>query len=141
MKKTRKAIAAFLSAVTMLSAASFGTMSAQAATKGKTMDNSYCTVKISQKLLNKKGRQYATVKLSTGTAWNIFNTGRPIKVTLRDGRGKYICSWTAKGGDKIKLGDDHDTYRIYLDYANQNWDVTGNTYKWKITNPSNCTIY
>lgn len=140
MKKSKKTIAVFLSAVTMLTAASFGTISAQAATSGKTMNNTYCTVKISQKLLNKKGRQYASVKLSTGTAWNIFNTGRPIKVTLRDGKGKYLCSWTAKGGDKLQLGDDHSEYRIYLDYANQEWDVVGNTYKWKITNPKDCTI-
>ena len=62
-------------------------------------------MKISQKLLNKSGRQYASVKLNTGTGWNIFSTGRPIKVTLRDGQGRYICSWTAKGGDKIRLGE------------------------------------
>lgn len=141
MKKTKKAIAAVLSAVTMFSVASFGTVATHAATRGRTMDKTYCTVKISQKLLNKSGRQYASVKLNTGTGWNIFNTGRPIKVTLRDGQGRYICSWTAKGGDKIRLGDDHSEYRICLDYASGEWDVVGNTYKWKITSPKDCTIY
>ena len=141
MKKTKKAIAAVLSAVTMFSVASFGTVATHAATRGRTMDKTYCTVKISQKLLNKSGRQYASVKLNTGTGWNIFSTGRPIKVTLRDGQGRYICSWTAKGGDKIRLGDDHSEYRICLDYASGEWDVVGNTYKWKITSPKDCTIY
>lgn len=41
----------------------------QAATKGNTESGVYCTVKISSNLLAKKGRQYATVKLSTYSKW------------------------------------------------------------------------
>lgn len=140
MKKIKKIIAVVLSVVTVLSVSCFGTLSTQAATKGRTMDNTYCTVRISQKLRNKSGTQYATVKLSTGTAANIFNTGRKIRLILRDGKGRYLCTWIGKGGDTLQLGDDHSEYRIYFDYANQDWDTVGNTYKWKITNPKNCTI-
>lgn len=115
--------------------------SVAAATSGKTGTGSYCYVKISSKLLQKPGKQYASVKIKTGTLWNIWNTGRYCKVTLRDGSGRYICTFNAKGGSKLKLGDDHTAYRIYVDYVdNPSWDTAGNTAKWKITSPSNCSI-
>lgn len=62
-------------------------------------------------------------------------------MTLRDEKGKYICTWNATGGDTLKLGDDHSEYRLYFDYASSNFDNIGYTYQWKITNPKECVVY
>ena len=93
-------------------------LTAHAATSAKTEPSAYCTVEISQSLLNQKGKQYAKVKIKTyDMAW-WYNTGAKLRITLRDGNGKYICSWIGKGGDTLKLGDGHSVYRIYVSYYN-----------------------
>ena len=122
-----------------------------AATSAKTSSSSYCTVKINQSLINKSGKQYATVKLKTYDMTGWWNTGAKVRVTLRDGNGRYITSWIAKGGDTFKLGDDHRTYRIYVDYYDNpgnnfisqgnNFTNMGASYKWTFSNPKNCTMY
>lgn len=127
------------------------TLTASAVTTARVGASSYCTVNISNTLLNKKGTQYATVKLKTYDMTGWFNTGAKVRVTLKDEKGRYICSWTAKGGDTLKLGDDHRTYRIYVDYYSNpggnfitqgnNFINTGSSYKWKISNAKNCSIY
>lgn len=127
------------------------TMTASAATSAKTSSSSsYCTVNISQSLINKKGKQYATVKFKTYDMTGWWNTGAKVRITLRDGNGRYITSWIAKGGDTFKLGDDHRTYRIYVSYYDNpgnniisqgnNFTNLGSAYKWKISNAKNCTI-
>lgn len=132
----------------MIPAASLTT---SAATSAKTSSySSYCTVNISQSLINKKGKQYATVKFKTYDMAGWWNTGAKVRITLRDGNGRYITSWIAKGGDTFKLGDDHRTYRIYVSYYDNpgnsiisqanNFDNLGGAYKWTITSPKNCTI-
>lgn len=135
----------------------FGTMSisASAATRGDTGSSAYCTVRISQSLINKRGTQYATVKLKTYDMLGWYNTGAKVRITLRDGNGRYICSWVGKGGDTLKLGDDHRVYRIYVSYYNtptsnnffsrvitggNNFINTGSSCKWGISNAKNCTI-
>lgn len=152
MKRILSMLLALVLSVGILSAIP---MSASAATNGRTGSSSYCTVKISQSLINKKGKQYATVKLKTydGTGW--YNTGAKVRITLRDGNGRYITSWVGKGGDTLKLGDDHRTYRIYVDYyqapvsnsffsrvftAGNNFTNMGGSYKWGISNAKNCTV-
>jgi len=85
--------------------------------------------------------------------FGLFNTGAKVKITLTDGNGNYITSWVAKGGDTLKLGDDHSVYRIYVDYyhdANiskydwvsgaKDFENTGNAYTWKISNAKDCSI-
>ncbi|MBQ7580368.1 MAG: hypothetical protein IJU39_03560 [Clostridia bacterium] len=140
MKKTKKLIALVLAMITVFTAMSFSSVNASAANKGRTGSSTYCKVVISKSLINKAGRQYATVKLNTGTAANIFNTGKKVLVTLKDGNGRFITKWTAKGGDTLKLGDDYSVYRIYVDYAETSFSGVGNSYNWKITNAKNCTI-
>ena len=51
MKRT---IAVLLSLLTVLAIVNFGSISTQAAYKGQTRKNTYCTVKISKKLIIKK---------------------------------------------------------------------------------------
>lgn len=136
----KKFLSVFLCVLTVCTTMCMGAFNASAATTGATDSNTYCTVTISQDLLRTKGRQYATVKLNTGTLWNIWNTNRKIKITLRDQYGRYICSWYGKGGDVLSLGDDHSVYRIYVDCAETSFTGVGNCAKWKVTSPKKCTI-
>lgn len=140
-----------LSLVMVFSMVPAASMTASAATSAKTSSSSsYCTVNISQSLINRKGKQYATVKFKTYDMTGWWNTGAKVRITLRDGNGRYITSWIAKGGDTFKLGDDHRTYRIYVSYYDNpennfisqgnNFTNMGSAYKWTITNPKNCTI-
>ena len=125
-------------------------ITAHAATSAKTESSAYCTVKISQSLLSKKGKQYATVKIKTYDMTGWCNTGAKVKITLRDGNGKYICSWIGKGGDTLKLGDDHSAYRIYVSYYDNpgnnfisqgsNFTNMGASYKWTVSDAQNCSI-
>lgn len=123
---------------------------AYAATSATTDSSAYCTVRISQSLLRKSGRQYATVRLKTYDMTGWFNTGAKVQITLKDGNGNYICSWVGKGGDTLKLGDDNSVYRIYVDYYNNpgdnfisqadNFTNLGASYKWTISNAKKCSI-
>lgn len=131
----------------MIPAASLTTY---AATSARTSSSSYCTVKISQSLINKRGRQYANVKIKTYDMSGWYNTGAKVRITLRDGNGNYICSWVGKGGDTLKLGDAHHVYRIYVSYYDNpgnnfisqgnSFTNTGASYQWKISNAKNCSI-
>ena len=127
---------------------------ASAATRGKIDSSSYCTVQISNKLLLKRGKQYAKVKINTTDLAGWKNSAK-IRITLRDQYGNYITSFVTKGGTTIKLGDDHNVYRIYVETYNEpvknnfwskiftgasNWLNGGYAENWKVTNPKDCTI-
>ena len=128
---------------------------AYAATNAKVGSSNYCTVTVNQSLINKRGKQYAKVKLKTQALLGKYNTGAKVKITLRDGNNRYICSWIGKGGDTLKLGDDHRTYRIYIDAYNKpssnsllskiinggnNFINNGAAHKWTISNAKDCSI-
>ena len=126
---------------------------ASARTTGKIGSSDYCTVQINRSLINKRGKQYATVKFKTYDMTGWYNTGAKVQVTLRDGNGNYICSWVAKGGDTFKLGDDHSTYRIYVNKYNEpcgrydwvtganNFSNNGSSVSWNVSGAKNCSIY
>ena len=126
-------------------------MPVDAATEANFGTSKYCTAKISKSLINKKGKQYATVKLRTYDMLGWMNSSAKVKITLKDGNGRYITSWVGKGGNTLKLGDDHSVYRIYIDYYDKpgngiitqgnNFTNRGKSYKWKISNAKNCSIY
>ena len=146
MKKTIKIILSLSLAITLLVCSG---VSAFAATNGKVSDGKYCTVKINQSLINKAGKQYATAKLEIRDQLGLSNSGK-VHIVLRDGNGKWLCEWDAKGGDTFKLGDDHSTYRIYVNYYSSgksdavskanDFTNMGKTVNWKIVNPKDCTI-
>ena len=61
----RKILTIVLTLVMVFSLVPAASVTAHAATSAKTESSAYCTVKISQSLLNKKGKQYAKVKIKT----------------------------------------------------------------------------
>lgn len=146
-KRITSAVLTLLLVISLFSAIS---LPASAATSGETGSSSYCTVRINQSLINKRGRQYATVKIKTCDMLGWYNTGAKVRITLTDGNGNYICSWIGKGGNTLKLGNDHSVYRIYVDCCDNpgnNFISRGNNFtnlgascKWSISNAKNCTI-
>lgn len=141
----KKIVSLLLAFALLLSAVSLFSVPVSAATSGRRDSYTYCYVKISDSLLSKSGTQYATVKIKTYDGWpSLWNTGAYVTVTLRDGdTGAYICSFVTKGGDKINLGDDHRSYRIYIgayDGGSNSFSNLGHSVKWKVTNPKDCTI-
>ena len=147
MKKTIK----LLSLIFIFSI--FVTSQVSAATSARFNSNSYCTVKISQSLLNSKRYKTATVKITT---YNGRKTSGKINVKLTDGYGNYIGTYTKNSGDTIKLGNDHSSYRIYLSAYQKpvtggiisrtgssgwNFENLGKCYTWKVSNNKNCSIY
>ena len=158
MKKNqmKRIVSLLLALVLTLSAIPFFATEADAATSGARDSSTYCYVKINNSLITKKGTQYATVKLNTydGTGW--YNTKAYVRVTLRDGRtDAHICTWVARGGDTLKLGDDHSSYKIFVSAYEEpvsggiisrtikggnNFSNLGNSVKWSVQNPKNCSI-
>lgn len=153
--KMKRVVSLLLALVLTVSAMPFFAAEVSAATSGRRDSSTYCYVKISNSLINKRGTQYATVKLNTydGTGW--YNTKAYVRVTLTDGNGRYICSFVARGGDKLKLGDDHSSYRIYVSAYEEpvtggiisrtikggnNFSNLGKSVSWKVTSPKNCSI-
>lgn len=151
-KKIITIMLTFVMAFSMLFATS---ITASAATTGKTGSSTYCTVRINQSLINKRGKQYAKVTLKTYSMGGWFNTGAKVRFTLKDVNGRYITSWIGKGGDTLKLGDDHRIYRIYVSYYNEpakggifsrsitsgnNFINTGKACTWKASNAKDCKI-
>lgn len=147
LSNVSKKLACLMFAGVMLGSVAIG----EAATEEYFGTSKYCTAKISQSLINKKGKQYATVKLKTYDMLGWMNSKAKVKITLKDGNGRYITSWVGKGGDTLKLGDDHSVYRIYVDYYDKpgngvitqgnNFTNRGKSYKWKFSNAKNCKIY
>ena len=84
MKKALKIIVSMSMVIALLVCSG---ISAFAATNGKVADGKYCTVKINQALINKAGKQYATVKLEIRNQLGLTNSGK-VHVVLRDGNGK-----------------------------------------------------
>lgn len=151
MRKNIKKIAAMILVFTII----FSSIPVQAATSARfSSSGSYCEVRINQSLLNKNGRQYATVKLNTYNQIG-WNSSAKVVVTLKDSRGNTIWSGVKTASCTLQLGDDHSVYRIYVKPYQQ--PVTGNILKrsiiaannfenqgkcvtWKISNNKNCTI-
>ncbi len=148
-----KKLFALLMAVMLFS--SVFALPAMAVTQSQFNNGDYCEVRIDQKLLNKRGKQYAKVKLQTYNSSNAtgWKTSGKVVVTMRDENGNYIWSGTKKGGDTLKLGDDHSVYRIYVSVYEEpvkgifGFIAQGNNFKnrgkcvsWKFLNEKNCSI-
>lgn len=152
----KKAFRSVLLAIMILVTSSSFVLPASASTQAKFTSGKYCEVRISQSLLNKRGKQYATVKLKTHAAFpSSRNSGGKTIVTMRDQYGRMIWQGQVKGGTTLKLGDDHSVYRIYVNVYNEpvtgsifrqtiaggnNFTNLGNCHAWSFSNPKNCTI-
>lgn len=78
-----------------------------------------------------------------------FKTSGEIHVTLRDWSGKWICEFDTKSGARLKLGDDHSQYRVYIakkKYSNdisgqsRNWNNIGKCVSWAVECTDKCYI-
>lgn len=76
-------------------------------------------------------------------------TSGKVHITLRDSYGNWLREFDAKSGDKLKLGNDHDQYRVYIakkSYPNtvigngDNFINVGKCHSWAINCKSNCYI-
>ena len=101
--------------------------------------NGYCEVRISDKLLNKKGKQYAKVTLKTCGLFGWSTSGKFI-VTMKDEYGNVIWSGQKTCSTTLSLGDDHRVYRIYVTCANNEFINVGKCVTWKIENAKDCSI-
>lgn len=148
MNKMSKLVAVLL---VFVFAISFSTQ-IMAATSASFESNDYCTVKISQSLMNSKKYKTATVKITTYDQIGWKSNGK-INVKLTDGNGNYIGTYQKKSGDTIKLGNDHSSYRIYISKyeepvngfwafikSGNNFTNSGKCVSWKVSNNKNCTI-
>lgn len=153
MKKLTKAFLLF-GLVSAMS--SYTIMPVAAATKAEFGSNKCCVVNINESLINKKGKQYATVKLNTHSLHSSKNSKGTVIVRMYDQYGNHIWSGQKKGGDTLKLGDDHSVYKIYVSAYNKPveqsiWSQTfaggdnfvnqGKCVTWSITQNKNCSIY
>lgn len=152
----KRLITLFLTFIMAVSISMSFVLPASAATQAKFNSKNYCEVKISQSLINKRGKQYATVKLKTHSQFpSSWNSGGKVVVTMRDQYGRYIWSGQVKGGTTLKLGDDHPIYRLYVSVYNEpvsgsiwkrsiaganNFDNLGKCVSWSFSNAKNCTI-
>ena len=119
---------------------------AEATTKANFSNtNAFCTVRISDALMNKRGYHCATVKLVTRSFPGVPTNGK-VEIIMRDENGNHIWSGTKNGGVTLKLGNDHRVYRIYVrayDYGNDTVNSLGSGSKchtWEFTNAKNCSI-
>lgn len=127
-------LAAVLIAATLIVPGKF--VSAQ--TKGNVMFNkSSCTVRLSDKIMNKRGRQYATVTLDVRNSPFNWKTKHKVTVTMKDERGRLIWKGITSGKQKLKLGNDHRTYVITVTPNSSNANQGD---KWEFNSPKNCTI-
>lgn len=102
---------------------------------------------------------YTTVKLNTnkGNGYIYIYTydgfgkrsSGQIHVTLRDRNGNWICEFDTSSGAKLKLGSDHDVYRVYIakkQYPNNiigqgdDFINIGKCVSWAINANANCYI-
>lgn len=67
----------------------------------------YTTVRLSNTRKNAYIRIYTYDSCGKKTSGNIH-------VTLRTTSGKWICEFDTKSGTKLKLGNDHSAYRVYV---------------------------
>ena len=85
---------------------------------------------------------------NTGVVGNVdLGTDSKIHVLLRDNKGKYICEFDATTNEKLKLGNDHSEYRVYISLPAYPDNPVGNTEsflrefnKWQIECTSYCHL-
>lgn len=107
--------------------------------------NGYTTVYLNNTRQNGyiKIHTYNCVKGNhTGSCWGSGETNAKLCVTLRDTRGNWICQFDTTSRTKLKLGNDHSAYRVYIACrqdlgAAANFDNLGKCSHWAIEPVSN----
>lgn len=67
------------------------------------------------------------------------------KIHMYDNNGRYITSWTARNGDRLRLGRDHKGYKLYVTaytgtYAGIRFYNNTAVGKFNFVSGSNCSI-
>lgn len=146
MKTSRKrrvlSFAAML-IIVMTLFASFGITASAASWKTGNFDagytaKGYTTVRLS----NMKKNAYIRIYTYDMMGWK---TSGKIHITLRDNRGRWICEFDTTSGTKLKLGNDHSVYRVYvakqrIKSSARDWDNLGKCRMWAIKAETNCYI-
>lgn len=134
--KTKKLIATIVSVLLIVTVLSSISVPVFAATSGNSQGR--IDVKISQELLNKKGKQNATVTvdfkkepLTIGTKWHI---------TMYDQNWRWVKEFDVSGNSKktFKLGDDHTMYHICINQTHR--PMVTACKNWKVTKYSKCSV-
>lgn len=89
----------------------------------------YCTVLLKDSLYKKRGLQYGKVKLK-------ISPNQTVKVVMYDLNNRFICSFKTKNAT-LKLGDDHNGYKIYVKDDGSPYRPKKVGAKWAITKSSN----
>ncbi len=79
----------------------------------------------------------------TGKCFGTGETSAKLKITFRDTSGRWICQFNAKSKEKLKLGNDHRAYRVYIACRQDlgsaaNWTNMGKCTHWGVEAVSNC---
>lgn len=124
------------------------TINVNSANKWKTGNFSGYTAKDYTTVKLNKNAGTAYIYIYTYDAMGVKSSGQ-MHVTLRDSSGNWIWEGDVSSGGKLKLGDDHDQYRVYIakkSYPNtifgnaDDWNNTGKCQSWAINAKTNCYI-
>ena len=111
--------------------------------------NNGCIDGVTVKLNKNAGNGYIYINSYNDVLFK-YKTTCQIHVLLRDGNGRYITEFDTQTGKKLKLGNDHDSYQIYVSpkkYPNtwignaDNWNNIGGLVSYEIKCDSNCYIW
>ena len=147
MKRSiKKFLAMFLVALTLCG--TFSATASAATWRTGNFGNGYTTVRLSNTKKNGyiKIRTYNCVKsgVHTGKCLGAGETSAKIRVTLRTTSGGWICQFNTTSKTKLKLGNDHSAYRVYIacrqDLGANNFINLGNCSHWAIECVSNTYI-
>lgn len=68
-----------------------------------------------------------------------------LHITLRDTNGRWICEFDTTSTSTLKLGKDHNAYKVYIRPATikntaEDWKNAGACYYWSVDAVKNCDI-
>ena len=119
---------------------------AEADTKGSFgNEGQFCTATINQDLWDQRNKKYkcAYVNLNIYQMGGKVNNWRKIEITMRDENNNIIWQGIHIGG-KLKLGNDHRVYKIYVrDHKRPSNFAPGSVdcQNWEITAISGCSVH
>lgn len=117
--------------------------SAFAATNGTVYAGKYgksCNITLNSR--NKDA--YVTFRYTNNYSGVYGYPKKQAKIHMYDNNGRYITSWTATNGDRLRLGKDHKGYKLYVTaytgtYAGIRFKSNTAVGTFRFVNASNCT--
>ena len=115
----------------------------------ETGSDSYYNVTLNSSIANSIWKRYAKVRLKTRNSVDKRESNARVHVKITDQYNNWLSEFDSKGGETLKLGNDHSGYRIYVSYYKSNgswWDAAdafvdqGGSGEWRAVASSNCTV-